>query len=70
MRVRFPNMPYFYSKQLIFKTMIGQYDDNLPPQLATDSNFNNEKEVDCEYCEGTGKAQESCCGDRLNDYGI
>ena len=24
----------------------------------------------CEYCCGTGKAQESCCGRPLNDYGI
>ncbi len=45
-------------------------DENLPPNLATSDSFNNEKEVECEYCEGTGKAQESCCGDRLNDYGI
>ena len=24
----------------------------------------------CECCNGTGKAQESCCGRPLNDYGI
>jgi len=26
--------------------------------------------TECEYCEGTGKAMYSCCGDELNDYGI
>ena len=25
---------------------------------------------ECEYCDGTGEAQESCCGNRLNDMGI
>jgi len=25
---------------------------------------------ECEFCNGTGKAQESCCGMPLNDYGI
>lgn len=25
---------------------------------------------ECEYCNGTGKAQESCCGRPLNDYGM
>lgn len=25
---------------------------------------------ECEYCDGTGEAQQSCCGRPLNDYGI
>lgn len=52
--------------------MINDADDNLPPQLSTDPNFLNEKEVDCEACEGTGKDFMSCCGDdmRGNDYDL
>jgi hypothetical protein len=25
---------------------------------------------ECEFCDGTGEAQESCCGRPLNDMGI
>ena len=33
--------------------MIGQYDDNLPPQLLTDESFNNEPEPKvCPDCNG------------------
>lgn len=27
-------------------------------------------ENECEFCNGTGEAQESCCGRPLNDIGI
>ena len=38
-------------------------DDNLPPQLANDSKFNNEKEVPCPDCNGDYMGDISaCCG--------
>jgi len=35
------------------------YDENLPPNLAYDSHFNNEREEDCPDCKGE-KGNKDC----------